>query len=299
MLAEGKSIALESRLITARWYLAELSGEEMPAIACQALELGHDGKNLRCLAGLTKPARRDIAELVDGALRELGVQAPITKRDAALWMAKRVAGEIVEGRIEPYNGACRIALFYAAEEPDLRSWFTLVNDYEVAAATGGVEESTRNILQAARSLRNDADFGAAIARFQKFLGHNKYPEHIVWLMPEDVLLSGERFVYVRVPVPATNELKARDIYNEGMAHGRGLLMSTVCEMQSSTCCSLWYPRRQEDVPQGIWPHDGSVKLSAKIETARMPGKPVTSSLTWAFLKYRHREQQDLKDFLFS
>jgi hypothetical protein len=300
MLAEGNSTVLDSKLVAARWYLGELSGEEMPGIACQALELGHDGKNLRCLAGLTRPTRRDIVELVDGALRELGAQAPITKRDAALWMAKRVAGEIIEGRIAPYDGACRIGLFYAIEVAELQHWFTLVSNYEVAAAaTGGIEESTRNILEAARSLRSDADFGAAVARFQKFLLQNKYPERIVWLMPEDVLLSGKRFVYVRVPVRATNELKARNIYLEGMEHGRGLLMSTICETQSSTYCYLWYPMRQEDVPQGIWPHDGSVKLSAKSETARMPGKPVKNSLMWTFLKYRHREHQNLKDFLFS
>jgi hypothetical protein len=54
------------------------SREEMPGIACEALELGHDGHNLRQLAGLRGPARRDILEIVDAAMRELGVEAPIT-----------------------------------------------------------------------------------------------------------------------------------------------------------------------------------------------------------------------------
>jgi hypothetical protein len=94
-------------------------------------------------------------------------------------------------------------------------------------------------------------------------------------------------------------MKARKMYDDGVAHGRGVLMSTICEMEASTCCYLWYPRQQEDVPQGIWPHDGSVKLSAQSEPARMPGKPVNSSLMWAFLRYGHRDQQNLKDFLFS
>jgi len=271
----------------------------MPGIACEALELGHDGESLRRLAGLSCPARRDIVEVVDAALRELGVQAPVAKRDAALWMARRVAGEIIEGRIKPYDGACRIWLSYSSEAPELEHWSNLATNYEVAAEIGEIEKAKQQILQAARSLRNATDFGATVARFQDFLEQNKYPRKIVWLMPEDVLLSGERFVYVRVPVPAANEMKARSIYDEGLERGRGVLMSTICEMQSSTCCSLWYPRRQEDVPQGVWPHDGSVKLSAKIEAARVPGRPVKSSLTWAFLKYRHREHQNLKDFLFS
>jgi hypothetical protein len=290
---------LDAKLIAARWYLGELSGEDMPGIACQALELGHDGKNLRRLAGLSIPVRRDVVEVVDAALRELGVQAPIAKRDAALWMARQVAGEIIEGRIEPYGGACRIWLSYSSEATELEHWSNLTTNYEMAAEIGEIEKAKQEILRTAKGLRNDADFGATVARFQKFLEQNKYPGKIVWLMPEGVLLSGKRFVYVRVPVPAANEMKARSIYEEGVAHGRGVLMSTICELESSTCCYIWYPRRQEDVPQGIWPHDGSVKLSAKIETARTPGKPVKSGLMWAFLKYRHRRHQDLKDFLFS
>ena len=59
---------LDAKLLAAKWYLGELSGEDMPGIACQALELGHDGKNLRYLAGLSGPARRDILEIVDGAM---------------------------------------------------------------------------------------------------------------------------------------------------------------------------------------------------------------------------------------
>ena len=77
----------------------------MPAIACDALKEGRDGKNLRYLAGLSRPARRDILE-IEGALRELGVQAPITPTDAALWIARRLADDIVAGRIEPYGAAC-------------------------------------------------------------------------------------------------------------------------------------------------------------------------------------------------
>jgi hypothetical protein len=150
---------LDARLVAARWYLGELSGEEMPGIACQALELGHDGKNLRRLAGLSSPVRRDVVDVVDAALRELGVQAPVAKRDAALWMARRVADEIIEGRIEPYGGACRIWLSYSSEASELEHWSNLTTHYEVAAEVGEIEKAKQEILQAARSLRNDADFG--------------------------------------------------------------------------------------------------------------------------------------------
>ena len=147
--------------------------------------------------------------------------------------------------------------------------------------------------------QNDVSFGATVARFQEFLGQNQYSENILWLTPEDLLLSGKQSVYVRVPIPAANEMKARNLYDEGVANGRGLLVSTICEMEGSTCCYVWYPRSQEEEPLGLWPHDGSVKLSAKIETSRIPGRPVKSRLLWAFLKLRNRKKQNLKEFLFS
>jgi hypothetical protein len=146
---------LDVDLVAARWYLGEISPDEMPGIACEALELGHDGKNLRYLAGLRNPARRDLQEVVDGALRELGLQEPISKQNAALWMAGRVAREIIEGHIEPYDGACRIWLSYSAEVPELEHWSTLAINYEAAAETGKLEKARQEIVQAARNLRTE------------------------------------------------------------------------------------------------------------------------------------------------
>jgi hypothetical protein len=148
-------------------------------------------------------------------------------------------------------------------------------------------------------LQNDSDFETTVVRFQKFLGQNSYSENIVWLTPEDVLMSGKQFVYVRVPIPSANAANARQTYEQGVVHGRGLLICTICEMEASTCCYVWYPKREEDKPQGLWPHDGSAKLVAKTRAARIPGKPVKNRLLWEFLKLWHRRQQGSRDFLFS
>jgi hypothetical protein len=49
------------------------------------------------------------------------------------------------------------------------------------------------------------DFDGALARFRAFLQQNNYSENVVWVMPEDILLTGKRSLYVRVPIPAENE----------------------------------------------------------------------------------------------
>jgi hypothetical protein len=130
----------------------ELSGEDMPAIAWQALEDGQDGRNLRYLAGLSAPARRDILETVEGALRELGARVPLTRHEATLLIVSRIARNILDGRMEPYAGACRISIVCSIRVPELEHWWNLVTDYEVAVEARGLKEARMQIVQAAREL---------------------------------------------------------------------------------------------------------------------------------------------------
>jgi hypothetical protein len=122
-----------------------------PEKICQpsrdALIPGQNGKNLRYLAGLSSPAGRDILEIIDGALRELGVPAPVTPHDAASRMARRLADDIVARRIEPYEAACRICLSYASE---LEHWSDIVIYYEAEAEARNAERAKLQIEQAAR-----------------------------------------------------------------------------------------------------------------------------------------------------
>jgi len=74
----------DPQLTAAEWYLGGLSSEDLPAFAVDALKHRHDGNNLRRLAGLVRPTRRDVERIVDGAFRELGVAAPLSKDNAAL-----------------------------------------------------------------------------------------------------------------------------------------------------------------------------------------------------------------------
>jgi hypothetical protein len=61
------------------------------------------------------------------------------------------------------------------------------------------------------------DFDAAVLRLRAFLKANNYSENIVWVIPQDILLTGKRFLYVHVPIPADNEGKVRRMYDDGMA----------------------------------------------------------------------------------
>ena len=143
------------------------------------------------------------------------------------------------------------------------------------------------------------DFDNALARFRAFLKQNNCSENVVWVTPEDILLTGKRYLYVRVPIPARNEVKIRHMYDEGVAQGRGLLMGAVCRMNQSTYCYLWFPKSVEEVPQGIWPTNGDLKLSATEKSSSLAGRPINHRVLWMLLKLWHRRKQSLKDFLLS
>ena len=140
------------------------------------------------------------------------------------------------------------------------------------------------------------DFDGALARFRAFLKQNNYSENVVWVMPEDILLTGKRFLYVRVPIPAENERRIRRMYDDGVEQGRGLVMGTVCRMNQSTYCYLWFPQA-EDTPQGIWPTNGDLKLSANEKSSSLAGRPINDRILWMLLKLWHHRKQSLKDLL--
>ena len=145
----------------------------------------------------------------------------------------------------------------------------------------------------------DVDFAAAQARFQQFLAANNYPVNIIWVTPEDVLTTGKRLIYIRIPHPSASDENGLKSYDEGVAAGRGLLMSTICTMNSSTYCYIWFPKSAKEVPQGIWPHDASLKLSVKLKSSSPAVRRIRSRLLWILLKRWYRESQPLKHLLFS
>jgi hypothetical protein len=92
-------------LFVAKWYCSKVGPEEMPAFSADALEAGYDGPSLRRLAGLIKPTARDIGDLFEGALREIGTVRIQSKEQALFFLSRLVATDILEGRVEPIRGA--------------------------------------------------------------------------------------------------------------------------------------------------------------------------------------------------
>jgi len=115
-------------LFVASWYAGRVGPEDMPAFAADALEAGYDGQSLRRLAGLIRPTARDIGDLFERALREIGTVTVRSKEQALFLLSRLVAADIIAGQIEPLRGA-EILASYAMilQYPD-----SLVNFFQLA-----------------------------------------------------------------------------------------------------------------------------------------------------------------------
>jgi hypothetical protein len=155
MLCEKKRMKINIEEIAARWTLAQIAGSEIPDIATQALVDGHDGPALRELAGTIDPALRDTAHRFETALEEL--QAPsMTRKEAVYILARRVAEQIINQTVKPYEGAKAIWTQFAVEvRPDdhgLDPFIYWADEFEEANELQRKEYCEAAILQSAIEL---------------------------------------------------------------------------------------------------------------------------------------------------
>ena len=117
-------------LEVAAWRMAagSLVSEDLPEIATEALVRGLDSPTLRVLAGQSRDDVRDLADLFRDALDELGIDLP--DPDSAQWrLARRIAGDIVTGRVSPARGANELWLAHerVRDNGDLRIFVGLAS----------------------------------------------------------------------------------------------------------------------------------------------------------------------------
>jgi len=140
-------------------------------------------------------------------------------------------------------------------------------------------------------------FEEECSQFGRFLVSNGYPDKLIWVTPQDVLVTGARHFYVRVPVPADNLKYARELYDTAMKQQSGISFSTVCETDQATCCNVWVPV-DEDERQRAMCSKAALKMSAATGDSRAQGKRVRNRVVWWYLSLRHRRKQARRADLF-
>jgi hypothetical protein len=137
----------DPKMIAARWYFGEFMHEDMPKIAVEALEHEYDGPMLRRLAGLIKPTASDIpVREIDGAFREMGIRAPLSKPEAQLILAAETAKAVLSGAQDPFDAATHIRIYicsFEAQPPELAPIVKLSEQCKQGLASAGDLQAQR------------------------------------------------------------------------------------------------------------------------------------------------------------
>lgn len=141
-------------------------------------------------------------------------------------------------------------------------------------------------------------FDEAVTRFQGFLADSGYPRKIVWVEPQDVLLTETKRIYVWAPVSPDREKRARQMFEAVIKLNCGLRMATLGEGAEATYCYLWgWPADHEKEPN-LWPRQG-VSMSVLQTESRRSAEPVRNRLRWIWLSWRLRAKQGRKSLAFT
>lgn len=143
--------ALTLYLLAARWQAHDLYGEDMPRVAADLLEAGHDTPSLIRLAGEVNVASSaEVEPLVGRAFRELGIRYPITETAAKLISSRQIAREVIAGKRNAWAAAnhLEIAIWgWLTENPTLQEIFEINDEIDWDPGYGrSLEELRKSLL---------------------------------------------------------------------------------------------------------------------------------------------------------
>src|SRR5204862_3544696 len=93
-------VPFDRELIEAKLALTLIASADMPSIAWDAWEVGLDGPATTRLGALERPTYFEVSEVLPRVMKELGL-SQISREEAALRIARRIAKEILESGDDP------------------------------------------------------------------------------------------------------------------------------------------------------------------------------------------------------
>ena len=115
------------------------------------------------------------------------------------------------------------------------------------------------------------DFDEALRRFQKFVAMQGAPERIVFVTPEEVLLSEGR-LRVCLPEAAASLVRARDVYQQAVNNRHGVLMAGLCRLENQLCSYVYGPTSEEEAMALLYPDGLKLSLPAPLPKGYPVGK---------------------------
>jgi hypothetical protein len=133
----------------------------------------------------------------------------------------------------------------------------------------------------------DTSFDEALDSFREFLSGQGVSTDFAWVFLEDVIFQDER-IFIKTPLPAENESRARACYELGQKRGFGINLKALCLLESRTCCYILLPEDDLDA-QYLLMSNVSLKLS--VWTNLRKAESISNPVKWLALKLLNPKSQ--------
>src|ERR1043165_3610153 len=124
-------------------------------------------------------------------------------------------------------------------------------------------------------------FDEACNRFRKLLTDTRWPEELVWLQPNDVLVTGQRFFFIKSPAPVGNLAHYRNQFETGMDRELGVSIYALTKSKTTTYCFVWTPADEDESVRYIMPITGDyLKIGIPTRRSMLLAKEIRSRICW-------------------
>ena len=144
----------------------------------------------------------------------------------------------------------------------------------------------------------DHDFDQTIDQFKAFLSKQGWPDRIVWVTKDDVLVSPGP-IFVRTQQALRNTELVRRRFEESAHRPGGILLAALSSSENTTFCYFWIPGDEREAALHMTPSGGGAKFSAPVPGSERAIVEVTSGFRWMWLKFKYRKLQRFKASLLS
>jgi len=137
-------------------------------------------------------------------------------------------------------------------------------------------------------------FEASVHEMSRLLAEEAYPSRVMWLQPGHVVYYRRQW-YVHVPNTMLTAMVARSYFRAGFDQGLGLTVDAICQLDGTTCCSVFVP---ENVAQArrLGLDKDDVRMSVLLEP--LVARRVKNPLYWAVLRWLGRKNTPIVARLF-
>jgi hypothetical protein len=147
-------MTFDPELIEAKLAVRSIHPEQMPTLACDALEAGHDGFAIRRAAALINPSGWEIDQLMPKFMAEAGLKM-ISPQEASIRLARHLANRILSEELDPLRFTRDFELLWIQSEyaEAIQDVGSLEDQKAIAEYVGQTEGELREYaMNALRSL---------------------------------------------------------------------------------------------------------------------------------------------------